>query len=62
MTNNNTMKLVVLDFGNASVNEYTIPNDIAMDSERVEDFMREQGHSESECEWLVASNIEYNIN
>jgi hypothetical protein len=62
MTNNNTMKLVVLDFGNVSVNEYTISSDIAMDTERVEEFMREQGHSDSECEWMVAGDIEYNIN
>jgi len=58
----NKMKLIVLDFGDASVNEYTVSNDIAKSMECVEEFIQEQGHSLDECQWMVAKSVMYKTN
>jgi len=54
-------KLIVLDFGNASVNEYTIPVDIAKSSECVEEFIEDKGHYLDECQWMVALSVMYKV-
>jgi len=54
-------KLVVLDYGNASVNEYTIPVDVAKSPECVEEFIEDKGHYLDECQWMVAASVMYKV-
>jgi len=43
------MKIIILDFSTATVHIYDYPDD----TENTEDFLKEKGHRESHCQWLI---------
>ncbi len=57
--NKNKMTLIVLDAKSVTVNEYTIPKDIAKSAECVEEFIEDQGHDLDVCQYMVAKQVEY---
>lgn len=52
-----TREVIVLDFEDASVHIYKY---VGKDQD-IEDFIRKQGHNESNCQWMCADIIDLNI-